>query len=77
MTTKQLRVGKFAIPAVRAGSPVELPGLGGGVLGRAPGGVRVGAGPVNTNAIEAADRRTDLFKRRRALMEQWAAVLAA
>jgi len=28
---------------------------------------------VNTNAIEAAYRRTDLFERRRALMEQWAA----
>ena len=32
---------------------------------------------VNTNAIEAAYRRTDLFERRRALMEQWAAFLAA
>ena len=31
---------------------------------------------VNTNAIEAAYRRTDLFERRRALMEQWAAFLA-
>ena len=31
---------------------------------------------VNTNAIEAAYRRTDLFGRRRALMEQWAAFLA-
>ena len=31
---------------------------------------------VNTNAIEAAYRRTDLFDRRRALMEQWAAFLA-
>jgi integrase len=30
---------------------------------------------VNTNAIEAAYRRTDLFERRRALMEQWAAFL--
>ena len=29
---------------------------------------------VNTNAIEAAFRRTDLFERRRALMEQWAAL---
>ena len=28
---------------------------------------------VNTNAIEAAYRRTDLFERRRALMERWAA----
>ena len=28
---------------------------------------------VNTNAIEAAYRRTDLFERRRVLMEQWAA----
>ena len=32
---------------------------------------------VNTNAIEAAYRRTDLFERRRALMEQWSAFLAA
>ncbi len=32
---------------------------------------------VNTNAIEAAYRRTDLFERRRALMEQWGAFLAA
>ncbi len=32
---------------------------------------------VNTNAIEAAYRRTDLFERRRALMEQWAGFLAA
>ena len=31
---------------------------------------------VNTNAIEAAYRRTDLFERRRELMEQWAAFLA-
>ncbi len=31
---------------------------------------------VNTNSIEAASRRTDLFERRRALMEQWAAFLA-
>ena len=31
---------------------------------------------VNTNAIEAAYRRSDLFERRRALMEQWAAFLA-
>ena len=31
---------------------------------------------VNTNAIEAAYRRTDLFERRRALMEQWAAFVA-
>ncbi len=28
---------------------------------------------VNTNAIEAAYRRTDMFERRRALMEQWGA----
>ena len=31
---------------------------------------------VNTNATEAAYRRTDLFERRRVLMEQWAAFLA-
>ena len=31
---------------------------------------------VNTNSIEAAYRRTDLFERRRALMEQWARFLA-
>ena len=31
---------------------------------------------VNLNSIEAAYRRTDLFERRRALMEQWAAFLA-
>ena len=31
---------------------------------------------VNTNAIEAAYRRSDLFERRRALMEQWATFLA-
>ena len=31
---------------------------------------------VNTNRIEAAYRRTDLFERRRALMEQWATFLA-
>ena len=31
---------------------------------------------VNTNAIEAAYRRSDLFERRRSLMEQWAAFLA-
>ena len=31
---------------------------------------------VNTNRIEAAYRRTDLFERRRALMEEWAAFLA-
>ena len=31
---------------------------------------------VNTNAIEAAYRRSDLFERRRVLMEQWAAFLA-
>jgi len=31
---------------------------------------------VNTNRIEAAYRRTDLFERRRALMEKWAAFLA-
>ncbi len=31
---------------------------------------------VNTNAVEAAYRRTDLFERRRALMQQWAAFLA-
>ncbi len=30
---------------------------------------------VNTNAIEAVYRRTDLFERRRALMEQWASYL--
>ena len=30
---------------------------------------------VNTNRIEAAYRRTDLFERRRALMEQWAGFL--
>ncbi len=32
---------------------------------------------MNTNAIEAAYRRTDMFERRRALMEQWGAFLAA
>ena len=32
---------------------------------------------VNTNAIEAAYRRTDLFERRRALMERWAVFLGA
>ena len=31
---------------------------------------------VNTNAVEAAYRRTDLFERRRALMDAWAAFLA-
>ena len=31
---------------------------------------------VNTNSIEAAYRRTDLFERRRELMERWAAFLA-
>jgi len=31
---------------------------------------------VNTNRIEAAYRRTDLFERRRALMDEWAAFLA-
>ena len=31
---------------------------------------------VNTNAVAAAYRRTNLFERRRALMEQWAAFLA-
>ena len=31
---------------------------------------------VNTNSIEAAYRWTDLFERRRALMEQWAVFLA-
>ncbi|MDE2882442.1 MAG: site-specific integrase, partial [Acidobacteriota bacterium] len=31
---------------------------------------------VNTNRIEAAYRRTDMFERRRALMEKWAAFLA-
>ena len=31
---------------------------------------------VNTNSIEAAYRRSDLFERRRALMERWAAFLA-
>ena len=30
---------------------------------------------VNTNRIEAAYRRTDLFERRRALVEQWAVFL--
>ena len=30
---------------------------------------------VNTNRIEAAYRRTDLFERRQTLMEQWAAFL--
>jgi hypothetical protein len=30
---------------------------------------------VNTNSIEAAYRRTDLFERRRGLMEQWATFL--
>jgi len=30
---------------------------------------------VNTNAVEAAYRRSDLFERRRELMEQWAAFL--
>ena len=32
---------------------------------------------VNTNSIEAAYRRTDLFERRRALMEKWGAFLMA
>ena len=31
---------------------------------------------VNTNSIEAAYRRTDMFERRRSLMEQWSAFLA-
>ena len=31
---------------------------------------------VNTNSIEAAYRRTDMFERRRALMEQWAGFLS-
>ena len=31
---------------------------------------------VNTNSIETAYRRTNLFERRRDLMEQWAAFLA-
>ncbi len=31
---------------------------------------------VNTDRVEAAYRRTDLFERRRALMEQWSAFLA-
>ena len=32
---------------------------------------------VNTNAIEAAYRRPDMFERRRALMEQWASFVSA
>ena len=32
---------------------------------------------VNTNRVEAAYRRTDLFERRRELMDQWAAFLSA
>ena len=31
---------------------------------------------VNRDRVEAAYRRSDLFERRRALMEQWAAFLA-
>ena len=31
---------------------------------------------VNTNSIEAAYGRSDLFERRRALLEQWAGFLA-
>ena len=43
----------------------------------APRAVRESAlAHVNTNAIGAACRRTDLFERRRVLLEQWSAFLA-
>ena len=38
--------------------------------------VRLVLAHVNTNAIEAAYRRSDLFERRRALMQRWASFLA-
>ena len=44
--------------------------------GRAAGVCELALAHVNTTRIEAAYRRTDLFGRRRALMEQSAAFLA-
>ena len=48
--------------------PVVLPRLGGRVLRRAPRGLRA---HVNSDGVEAHYRRTDLFKLRRVLMEEW------
>ena len=39
-------------------------------------GLRAALAHVNTNAIEAAYRRTDLLERRRVLMEHWSVLLA-
>ena len=51
--------------------PLVVPGLGGGVLRRAPRGLRVRPGACESDRVEAAYRRTDLFERRRVLMEEW------
>ena len=57
--------------------PLKLSGLGGGVHRRAARGVRAYAlAHVNSDRVEAAYRRSDLFDRRRTLMNDWAAYVA-
>ena len=48
----------------------------GGVFGRPRDVCELALAHLNTNAIEATYRRTNLFEWRRALMEQWSAFLA-
>ncbi len=55
--------------------PVVVPGPGGRADTPSAGGHRGGAGAVVPNKVEAAYARSDLFERRRQLMDDWAAYL--
>ena len=56
--------------------PVVVPGLGGRGDGPSLGVRRAALAHVVQNKVEAACKRTDLFERRRRLMDDWSAYLA-
>ena len=52
--------------------PLDLPGLGGGGDGPSPEVIEATLAHVVRNRVEAAYARSDLFERRRVLMDDWA-----
>ena len=57
--------------------PIELPGLGLGTDGPSARGGRPALAHVVRNQVEAAYARSDLFERRRLLMDDWMHYLSA
>ena len=64
-------------PRRAATVPLQLSRLGRRVHGGAARGLRARPGPCQQRPLESAYRRSDLFERRRTLMQQWADYLAA